>query len=250
MSEALTDAQLLALAHNAGFTGDAAVQAAAVAKAESGGRPDAQNSTGNYPETSRDRGVLQFNSFWHPEVSDECAFDPACAFREAYRVSNGGSNFGAWVATGTDRFQSILADLRGADSGTTDVGTTPTVVGPSGSGFIPQLDLPVLPTDAANRATAGGANQSPDARSRNATASGNAGSLNPFDGVAKAIDNLGAAITKPVTDVENAFHRAVWTAAFVGLGVLMIGAGLLLYLRAPIAREGERAEKIAVRAAA
>lgn len=27
----------------------------------------------------RDRGVYQINSYWHPEISDDCAFDVACS---------------------------------------------------------------------------------------------------------------------------------------------------------------------------
>lgn len=28
---------------------------------------------------SKDRGLIQWNDYWHPEISDKCAFDPACA---------------------------------------------------------------------------------------------------------------------------------------------------------------------------
>ena len=45
---------------------------------------------------SRDRGVWQFNSYFHPEVSDASAFDAACAAREAHRVSSGGRNWQQW----------------------------------------------------------------------------------------------------------------------------------------------------------
>jgi hypothetical protein len=44
-----------------------------------------------------DRGILQFNSYWHKDVSDACAFNPACAFQQAYRVSQNGTNFSSWA---------------------------------------------------------------------------------------------------------------------------------------------------------
>jgi hypothetical protein len=28
---------------------------------------------------NRDRGIFQINNFWHPEISDECAFDLKCS---------------------------------------------------------------------------------------------------------------------------------------------------------------------------
>lgn len=38
----------------------------------------------------RDRGVFQINSFWHPEVSDECAFDVKCATEwTMWRINSG-----------------------------------------------------------------------------------------------------------------------------------------------------------------
>ena len=46
---------------------------------------------------SRDRGTWQFNSYFHPEVSDLCVFDLACSAREAFRVSTGGR---AWRGVG------------------------------------------------------------------------------------------------------------------------------------------------------
>lgn len=58
-----------------------------VAKCESGLRPDARNV--NSPN-SIDRGLYQINSKWHPEVTDEQAYDPEfsiCFFCEA--VKNG-----------------------------------------------------------------------------------------------------------------------------------------------------------------
>jgi len=63
----------------------------AVARAESGLNPKAVNVKGNYPPGSRDRGLFQWNDYWHPEISDECAFDIECAtkaFIKAYKQGN------------------------------------------------------------------------------------------------------------------------------------------------------------------
>jgi hypothetical protein len=46
---------------------------------------------------SVDRGILQINNKWHPEVSDQCADSPPCAFKQAYRISSEGRDFTPWV---------------------------------------------------------------------------------------------------------------------------------------------------------
>ena len=45
---------------------------------------------------SRDRGLYQINSYFHPEVSDACAFGLACATKETYRISSAGRNMQPW----------------------------------------------------------------------------------------------------------------------------------------------------------
>ena len=58
-----------------------------VARCESGLDPAAVNIN---TDKSRDRGVFQWNDKWHPEVSDDCAFDVECATREFCKaVKNG-----------------------------------------------------------------------------------------------------------------------------------------------------------------
>ncbi len=89
----LSDVELARLVTDAGFANREV--AIAVILAESGGDPLAKNV--NSP-TSVDRGLWQINSKWHPEVSDECAFDPVCSTREAKRISNGGADFSQWTA--------------------------------------------------------------------------------------------------------------------------------------------------------
>lgn len=55
--------------------------AIAVASAESGLDPKAINIQGNYPRYSQDRGLFQWNNYWHKEISDKQAFDPEIATR-------------------------------------------------------------------------------------------------------------------------------------------------------------------------
>lgn len=43
-----------------------------------------------------DRGIFQINSYWHKEVDDVCAYDMRCNVKEAFRISDGGTNWGQW----------------------------------------------------------------------------------------------------------------------------------------------------------
>jgi len=43
--------------------------------------PDLKANAGNHPSYSVDRGLFAINSYWHSEVSDECAFDPVCSVK-------------------------------------------------------------------------------------------------------------------------------------------------------------------------
>ncbi len=87
-------------AYKAGFRGPGLVLAVAVAAPESGYDPA---SVGTNPPTSgcpngRDRGLWQINDCYHPDVSDQCAFDPACAADAAFRISGGGTVWTPWAA--------------------------------------------------------------------------------------------------------------------------------------------------------
>ncbi len=113
----LTDVELARLVTDAGFANREV--AIAVILAESGGDPLAKNV--NSP-TSIDRGLWQISSKWHPEVADDCAYDPACSTQKAKRISNGGVDYTQWTAftKGTyaqfiPRAQSALAALHGTD---------------------------------------------------------------------------------------------------------------------------------------
>jgi peptidoglycan hydrolase-like protein with peptidoglycan-binding domain len=92
----LTDVQIARYAYNAGIRDAGLPIAVAVALAESNGQTDAVNVTGNTPP-SRDRGVWQINDYWHPEVSDAEAFDPARAAIETSRITNNGADWHQWA---------------------------------------------------------------------------------------------------------------------------------------------------------
>jgi TP901 family phage tail tape measure protein len=82
---------LMALWQRAGGTPSAANLAAAVAMAESGGDPNAENHNSN---GTIDRGLWQINSI-HGAHS---TFDPMGNARGAVSISSGGSNWTPWVA--------------------------------------------------------------------------------------------------------------------------------------------------------
>lgn len=91
----LSPTLLAGVARAAGFSGPSVFTATAVALAESGGRVHAANTAGNTPP-SRDRGLWQINDHYHPEVTDEQAFNPVGCGLAAYRISSGGRQWTQW----------------------------------------------------------------------------------------------------------------------------------------------------------
>lgn len=84
---------------SAGFrVGKGLATVIAIAGAETAGTfdPKITNTAGNTPP-STDRGILQINSYWHPEVSDACAFDPVCSAIQGFRISSQGTSFSPWA---------------------------------------------------------------------------------------------------------------------------------------------------------
>lgn len=109
-------AQALTYAQAAGFSLPGLTTIVAIALAESGLNTDATNTAGNSPP-STDRGVLQINSYWHAEVSDACAFNPACAFVEGYRISAQGTNFTPWSTYTNGAYQQYVTQVQTAEGG-------------------------------------------------------------------------------------------------------------------------------------
>jgi len=66
-----------------------------VAKCESNLEPNAVCFNRN---GTRDRGLFQWNDFWHPEISDECAFNVQCSTRAFCKAVKDG-NLDWWNAS-------------------------------------------------------------------------------------------------------------------------------------------------------
>lgn len=106
----ISDAAIASYARNAGFAGNGLVMAVAIALAESGGVTNAVNynpANGRTP-ASTDRGLWQINSYFHKEVTDTCAFNPACCASAAYRISSGGSSWRQWSTYGNGAYKQYL----------------------------------------------------------------------------------------------------------------------------------------------
>lgn len=58
--------------------------------------PSEVNTHGNYPTGSKDRGLMQFNSYWQKKVTDICAFDMECSLKTAIIMLKNGQN-GLWA---------------------------------------------------------------------------------------------------------------------------------------------------------
>lgn len=119
----LSASQIFNYAKQAGFSTSSAIIATAIALAESSGVTDAKgynrNTSGGID--SVDRGVWQINNVWHPEISDTCAFDPACAARAAYTISNKGTDFHPWSTFSSGIYtRDIPAAQQGAASAAVD----------------------------------------------------------------------------------------------------------------------------------
>jgi hypothetical protein len=90
-AKALTLAQLRALAKRVGFPDPNL--AAAVAMAESGGRPDIVGDV----NLGRSIGLWQINLRAHPEYFEAALIDPLANARAAFAVSGGGATWLPWT---------------------------------------------------------------------------------------------------------------------------------------------------------
>lgn len=87
----------------------------AVCRAESGFNDQAtlDNTKLNPPGKGIDRGLFQINSFWHPEVTDEMAFDGATNVREAVRIyRDNSSEWTPWSAFNNGAYKAHLEMAR------------------------------------------------------------------------------------------------------------------------------------------
>jgi murein DD-endopeptidase MepM/ murein hydrolase activator NlpD len=101
--------QLTMYAQQAGFSGQALQNIVAIALAESGGDTNAYN--GNDP-SGGSYGVLQINGVHFGNgTSKSCAQDPACSFKYAYQLSNGGSNLNPWSTFTSGLYRNFIGGL-------------------------------------------------------------------------------------------------------------------------------------------
>jgi hypothetical protein len=91
---AFDPARTAALLLEGGLSSGGVVKGVAIVEAASGHEPDATHESGDEANTV-DRGLWQINDVWHPEVTDEMAFDPVAATREAVRIKGSG-DWTAW----------------------------------------------------------------------------------------------------------------------------------------------------------
>ena len=123
IASTITPDEAASYAQAAGFPAEEIPTIVAIAQAESGLRTQviadnlAAGGTsvryrGDAPPpgvSSSDRGVLQINDKWHPEVTDDQAFDPGEAFAAAYQISKQGSDFTPWSTYKNGAYQQFLA---------------------------------------------------------------------------------------------------------------------------------------------
>lgn len=97
-------------AWKAGFRRQEQTTITAIALAESGGNPTARNTN---VDGSVDRGLMQINNVWHPEVSDAQADDPLSAMFAAWRISARGTDFSPWSTYESGAYKQFLASAAG-----------------------------------------------------------------------------------------------------------------------------------------
>jgi Lysozyme like domain len=112
---ALSLDQLVSYAEGAGFSGDSANTAAAIAMAESGGDPDAIN----YSDPGGSYGLTQINGAAWGSSAEDTLGDPQEAFDQMFAISNGGTNFSPWSSYNNGSYLPFLNSILGDDSADT-----------------------------------------------------------------------------------------------------------------------------------
>ena len=111
----LTPDQLSQYAANAGFSGFSKDIIVAIAQAESSGNTEAYNSNDPYGGSW---GVLQINGahFQSGTTTKACALNPQCAFKFAFGLSKGGTDFSAWGTYTSGSYKQYMSGIP-SDSG-------------------------------------------------------------------------------------------------------------------------------------
>lgn len=78
----------------------------AIVYAESGGNTQAKHVNG---DGSIDRGLWQINNKAHPDVTDQCAYDPVCSSKFAHQLFSGhGNSWQSWATFTGGSYQKFL----------------------------------------------------------------------------------------------------------------------------------------------
>jgi hypothetical protein len=107
-----------AYALSAGFVDENVDTIVAIAQAESDLMPLRQ---GINTDGSLDRGILQINSHWHAEVTEEQAYNPTQSFVQAFRISGGGADFNAWNTYKNGSYKQFIEGVQPMLSSTGEV---------------------------------------------------------------------------------------------------------------------------------
>lgn len=138
MAADVTETQAFYYAGQAGFQGLDRVIAVAIAEAESGLNSKITNTAGN--SAGVDRGIMQINSYYHPEVSNAQAFDPQQAFNAAYKIyQQSGNTFKQWATyiNGNYRSESAYKNYAATPSSAPSGGTSTTTLSNQYAACIP-----------------------------------------------------------------------------------------------------------------
>lgn len=110
--------ELVGFAQQAGFQGDQANTIAAISYAESSGDPNAIN----YGDPGGSYGLTQINAAAHGPSAINTLGNPLEAFRQAFHISGGGTNFTPWSTYNNGAYAPYLTALGGAAPGASGSG--------------------------------------------------------------------------------------------------------------------------------
>jgi len=108
---------LVTLAQNAGFSGNDALTAAAIAMAESSGNPRAYNpeTAAGAPEGKGSYGLWQIYLNAHPEFTGQDLYDPSTNAAAAYSTwTDAGGSFAPWSTFNSGVYAQYLPSCGGA----------------------------------------------------------------------------------------------------------------------------------------
>lgn len=121
--------ELVRFAEQAGFQGDSAKTIAAIAMAESSGNPYAIN----YSDPGGSYGLTQVNGAAHGPTAMNTLGNPLEAFKQAFRISNGGTNWQPWSTYTNGMYLPYAQQLGLASGGSSSGGSPAASSGSSGS---------------------------------------------------------------------------------------------------------------------